>query len=247
VAPERLVSAAFFGAELARIHHEHFGFVAEAGARTLLAETGGEGAVFELGVGSGVSSRLLLDAGHEVEGVDGSEEMLALARAHAPGGRYRLGNLWQAKLPSGLRAVTGFGEAFNYVVADPPPSLPLLEALATRVRAALVPGGIFLFDAAAPTRGGEGGERGARFEVDGALLVMEELETDGLIDRRVDTFVHVEGDLWRRLQEHHALVTFAPEAVEAALARAGFASVERLESYEGYAFQPGWFGYRARR
>lgn len=81
--------ADYYRHELARIHHEEYGFHGDAVAPGILAllqpvlERGGT--VVELGCGSGLLTSHLLDAGHRVVATDASRHMLELARAHAPG------------------------------------------------------------------------------------------------------------------------------------------------------------------
>src|SRR4051795_3789651 len=78
----------YYRADLARIHHLGFGFHADAVAPGILAllepvrERGG--LVLELGCGSGLLTRQLLDAGHRVIATDASPAMLELARRTAP-------------------------------------------------------------------------------------------------------------------------------------------------------------------
>lgn len=220
--------------------------VGRAAARELLGRLGDAGGrIVELGVGSGVSSRLLLEAGWDVIGVDVCPPMLELAEAHAPGGDFRLGSLWTFDIPRAT-AVTAFGETVNYATEEDVPSPERLKALFGRVAPSLEPGGLFLFDVACPTRAGPDESRGARFEEDGVLLVMEEVEEDGRLTRQIDTFLQVDDNLYRRIEEVHTLVLFDPDETEAALRQAGFQEVERLDAYHDYDFQPGWTAFAAR-
>src|SRR3954453_13363086 len=78
----------YYRADLARIHHLGFAFHADACApgilRLLEPVRARDGLVVELGCGSGLLTRYLVDAGHRVIATDASEEMLKLAREAVP-------------------------------------------------------------------------------------------------------------------------------------------------------------------
>src|SRR5437763_8238202 len=78
----------YYRADLARIHHLGFGFHADACAPGILAllEPVRErnGLVVELGCGSGLLTRPLVDAGLRVIATDASPAMLAIAREIVP-------------------------------------------------------------------------------------------------------------------------------------------------------------------
>jgi SAM-dependent methyltransferase len=80
--------ALYYRDDLALVHHLGFGFHADATAPGILAllEPMRErhGLVLELGCGSGLLTRYLLDAGHRVIATDASPAMLDLARQTAP-------------------------------------------------------------------------------------------------------------------------------------------------------------------
>ena len=79
--------APYYRADLSLVHHLGFGFHADACAPGILAllqpvrDRGG--LVVELGCGSGLLTRHLVDAGHRVMATDASPAMLTLARYHA--------------------------------------------------------------------------------------------------------------------------------------------------------------------
>ncbi|HJS73999.1 MAG TPA: methyltransferase domain-containing protein, partial [Vicinamibacteria bacterium] len=138
--------------DLAHIHDERFGDIARHAAPVLLEalkRTGhGEGLVVDLGCGSGLFAKPLAAAGYDVLGFDVSRSMLALARRRVPKGRFQLGSLHEMALPRAV-AVAGIGETFNYYVGRPLSDASLAR-LFGRIRRALLPGGILLFDMAAP-------------------------------------------------------------------------------------------------
>jgi SAM-dependent methyltransferase len=153
---------ALYGSDLAHVHDVAFGGWAREAAPFVLArlrEAGiDDGLVVDLGCGSGIWAAELLKAGYAVLGVDASADMLALARERAPAAELRRGSLHETALAPCV-AITALGECVNY---GGPPSLELLFG---RARTALEPGGLLVFDAAAPGRE-PAGRRRVRHEGD---------------------------------------------------------------------------------
>jgi SAM-dependent methyltransferase len=135
----------YYRAALARIHHEGFGFHADACAPGILAllapvlDRGG--LVVEVGCGSGLLTRHLTDAGHRVVATDASPAMLDIARSYAPGALdHRLLALPDDPLPE-ADAIVSTGHALSYI-----DTVPRLEAALTACTRALRPGGVFALD-----------------------------------------------------------------------------------------------------
>jgi SAM-dependent methyltransferase len=215
----------FYGADLAHVHDDGFGFWVRAATPFVLARLRAAGLdgglVVELGCGSGISSSELLDAGWDVLGVDVSQDMLALAQERALAARFVHGSAHDVALPRRAAAVTAIGEVVNY---DGPDSL---ESLFARVHEALAPGGQLLFDAAAPGRE-PNGRRSAAYDGDGWSVAIENVE-----DRERRTLTRrlaVERD-GRRGEELHTLRLYEPADVLGWLDTAGFEQVERLDGY----------------
>lgn len=213
---ERWPVRCLYGPHQALIHHQRFGDLADRAGRWLvhlLADAGFyQGAVVDRGCGSGILARLLNDAGYEVLGIDISPAMVALARQHAPAATIVEGSLLDAELPAGRVAVTAIGEGLNYATAQRA-GLDALTGLASRVVRALEPGGVFLFDVAGPGRnGGAGPVRQVFHDEPGWCLGMRATESgDGTrLDRAVTIFTQVDGDSYRRTDEHPR-----PQAVRA--------------------------------
>jgi SAM-dependent methyltransferase len=130
-------------ADLALVHHKRFSFHPEAcapGILTLLKPIRERrGLVLEIGCGSGLLTKELVDAGHRVIATDASPPMLA--RSTAPGvEEFALLTLPDEPVPF-ADAIIGVGHALNY--------LPTTEHIiqATRLLArSLRPDGVIAFD-----------------------------------------------------------------------------------------------------
>ena len=107
-----------YGHALSHIHDTGFAAVAEAAADKLISTltTSGltHGKVTDLGCGSGILARKLLDQGYTVEGVDQSVAMLALAQSRAPEAVFTQQTLFDYEIPPSI-AVCAIGECFNYL------------------------------------------------------------------------------------------------------------------------------------
>lgn len=224
--------------DLAYIHDRGFGGLAEAAARRVVELLGRPSFVVELGCGSGASSRLLTEAGHDVLGIDASEAMLALARRNAPAATVRHGCLPDVEIPP-CDAVTAIGEVLNYVEGD-------AGELVRRVHTALRPGGVFVLDVAGPGRvPGDGPERRWTASDDWAVLVEAE-EAAGTLTRRITTFRDAGGGLHRRATVVHRQRLYPASEVLTLLRAAGFRA-RTLRGYGGRPVAPGHRAFVARR
>jgi SAM-dependent methyltransferase len=184
--------------------------------------------VLELGCGTGNLAIPLAERGYRLTGIDRSPEMLAVARAKGPAIDWRLGEFESFAL--GRR----FGLALS--VFDSLNNLTTRErflAAAGRVRAHLLPGGLFLFDV-------------------NTSLGLQDLWEGGLVEgwagevyyrwrhsydperklARVEAFCDTGK---RRFTEVHFERPFDTDEVQELLARAGFGEVETLAFPDGSA------------
>ena len=134
----------YYRADLALVHDRGFGFHADACAPGVLAllqpvlERGG--LVLELGCGSGLLTRYLVEAGHRVLATDASPAMLDLARTTVPGVTFERLTLPDDPVPA-ADAVVGVGHALNYL-----PDAPALRRGLLAAARALRPGGVLALD-----------------------------------------------------------------------------------------------------
>jgi SAM-dependent methyltransferase len=221
--------------DLAHIHDRAFGDVANGVAPELariLARHGiRRGRIVDAGCGSGILARHLVDAGHRVFGIDASPAMIRLARARAPKGTFRVASIAKTPIPR-CDAVVAIGEVITYL-----PSRRAVEGFFGRVRAALAPGGLFLFDFI------ESGERRhyppkSRAGDDWVLVAQADLARDGrAITRRLTMFRKI-GRTDRKSRETHRVRIYSRDELASALAQAGFVAVMR-RSFGKYRLMAG--------
>jgi len=183
--------------------------------------------VCDLGCGTGTVACLLAKRGYEVIATDGSEEMLSQAAAKAEG--LERPPLFLHQTMPGLRllrpvdAVVSTLDSLNYLTAE----RDLREAF-RRVRRALKPGGLFLFDVNTPCK---------LRRMDGQLY-MDETEESVCVWRtffsekrqvctyQVDLFRLRPDGTWDRSFEEHRERAWSEEELQTCLRGAGFSSVK---------------------
>ena len=234
-----------YGTDLAFVHDAGFGGFARDGGRWILAQLRRRGIrggrVVDLGCGSGIWAAALCRAGYDVLGVDLSAAMLALARRRAPRATFRRASLLDASIPA-CDAVTSLGECLSYAF-DTSAETRALPAFFRRVRRALRPGGLFVFDVATP---GRGAGPPVRWHAGEGWVVVARIAEDRrqrVLTREITTFRRA-GRAWRRSDEVHRLRLYRPSDVRRALGEAGF----RARAVGGYGrvrLPRGWVGFVA--
>lgn len=194
----------YYRDDLALVHHLGFGFHADMCAPGILAllepvrRRGG--VVLELGCGSGLLTRHLVEAGHQVIATDASPAMLELAREYAPGA----GEVRQVVLPDDplppVDAVVSVGHVLCYLADE----AAFTRAVAAAARA-LRPAGVIAFDVCDLewNRARAGAPPGVR-RGDGWLIVTEfDQPSESRFVRDMTTFIRNPDGTWRRDEEHH--------------------------------------------
>jgi SAM-dependent methyltransferase len=234
--------------DLARIHHEGFGEVARAAAAVLLAhlhDAGlNQGTVVDLGCGSGISAKIISDAGYDVLGIDLSAAMLQIAVEQAPRARFTQASFLDVELPAAV-AVTAVGEIFNYRF-DERAGLTAFTRTVRRIFHVLQPGGIFLFDVATPGRVNPNPREQFRETPDWSIYFRAAEDTKArTLTRDIVVFQRI-GEFYRRSAERHELVLSIPTDLERILQQTGFYST-MLTKYNELALGNGWVGFLARK
>jgi SAM-dependent methyltransferase len=165
--------------------------------------------LLDAGCGTGKSLLPLLERGYEITGVDGSEEMLALA-AGKVGDRVQLVHADLTDLPvlGEFDLITCLNDVSNCIL-DPADLGRAYERLAAN----LAPGGVLVFDASlvsiyrtafATTHVRDRGDHYFVWRGEGT----EDFEEGDVTAATHEVFVRQEGDVWRRMacrhvQRHH--------------------------------------------
>ncbi|HEX2378612.1 MAG TPA: class I SAM-dependent methyltransferase [Gaiellales bacterium] len=223
----------YYRRDLSLIHHRGFGFHADMCAPGILRllepvrERGG--LVLEIGCGSGLLTRHLVDAGHRVVATDASPAMLDLARETAPGANVRVAVLPDDPLPD-ADAVVGVGHALNYLS-----DAAAIERGLLAIGRALRPGGVLALDLCdlewARARGPDAAPRGWVGD-DWALVTEFSVPAPDRFVRQMATFVRQDDGSWRRGDERHENVLIDTARVPALLAGVGVEASVR-ESFGG--------------
>jgi SAM-dependent methyltransferase len=233
--------------DLAYIHDVgHGDFARDAAPHLLkmLAAAGiRDGLIVDLGCGSGIWAKELVDRGYAVHGVDFSPAMIAIARPRVPQATFEAASFLDVKLPP-CRAITALGEVLGYALDDRN-SVSALTKFFRRCHAALEPGGLLIFDLADLDRH-RGVTQGHRAGEDWAVLVdFQRDERRHTITRKIVLFRQV-GMHYRRSEETHTLQLFEPKQIADILRKAGF-KVRIVRGYGGYRFWNGAAGFVARK
>src|SRR5262245_37333937 len=212
----------YYRRELARIHHLGFGFHADDCAPGIIGtiepirERGG--LVVELGCGSGLLTRYLVDAGHRVIATDASPAMIELARDYASGAEA----IYQLTLPDdpipAADAIVSIGHVLSYL-----PDEAAIDRALVAVAAALRPDGVVAIDLCDLEWGESrrGAPAFARATEDWAIVTEFDVPSPNRFVREMVIFVRNEDGSWHRDDERHDNVLVDTAAVPALLGEHG--------------------------
>jgi SAM-dependent methyltransferase len=175
------------------------------------------GLVLELGCGSGLFTRYLVEAGHDVVATDASPAMLALARETAPGAEVQQLVLPDDSLPE-CDAVVSIGHVLSYL-----PDEAAVERALAAAADSLRSGGVLALDLC-DLRYGElrrDDPNSSRIAEDRAIVTRFSLPRPNLFVREIAAFLQGEDDAWRRDDERHENVLVDTALVPALLAKHG--------------------------
>ena len=194
----------YYQPALALAHHLGFGFHADRCAPGVLAllepVLARHGLVIELGCGTGLLTKYLVDAGHRVVATDASPAMLELARAYAPGAvEVRQLILPDDPIPS-ADAVVGVGHALNYL-----PDEESFNRGLTAAAQAVRPGGILALDICDVEWGAARRDDPnlGRAEDDWAIVTEFSVPSVDRFVRQMAVFLRNDDGTWRRDDERH--------------------------------------------
>lgn len=212
----------YYRDDLALVHHRGFGFHADMCAPGIVALLGPvrerRGLIVELGCGSGLLTRHLLDAGHRVVATDASPTMLEIARELAPDAEdVRRITLPDDPIPP-ADAVVGVGHALNYLRDE-----AAVDRALVAIAEALRPEGVLAIDLCdlewAEARRDWSSQ--GRVGDDWAIITRFSVPAPNRFVREMTTFVRNDDDTWRRDDERHDNVLLDTIRVPGLLAQHG--------------------------
>jgi SAM-dependent methyltransferase len=214
--------APYYRNDLARVHHLGYGFHADECAPGILSllepVRERDGLVVELGCGSGLLTRYLVDAGLRVVATDASPAMLDIARSYV-GDALEIHRLVLPDDPiPRADAIVSIGHVLNYL-----PDADAINRALAAIASALLPQGLLAIDlcdrsyheaASAP-------DVRARATDDWAIINERSLPSPDRFVRQMATFTRNDDGSWRRDDERHENVLVETSAVPALLSEHG--------------------------
>ena len=229
----------YYRPDLALVHHLGFGFHADAcapGIVALLEPVRDQGGlVLELGCGSGLLTRHLVDTGHRVIATDASPAMVDLARDYAAGAEdVQVLALPDDALPA-ADAIVSVGHVVSYL-HDASAVERVLRAIAAAVR----PGGLFAIDICDLEWGASRRDAPnySRVEDDWAIITRFAVPSPDRFVREITTFLRDPDGSWRRDDERHDNVLLDTALIPPLLAGEGL-DVVVLPSFGEEILPPG--------
>jgi SAM-dependent methyltransferase len=177
-----------------------------------------KGTVLELGCGSGLLTKYLVDAGHQVIATDASEPMLALARETAPGAEeIRVLVMPDDPMPA-CDAVVSIGHVLSYLDSERE-----IERSLAAAADALRPGGILAIDLSDVrwNQAWTGTRASVRRTEEWVIATEYSAPAPNKFVREMTTFVRNEDGTWRRDDERHENTLIDTVKVPALLAEHG--------------------------
>ena len=216
------MSEPYYRRDLALIHHLGFGFHADDCAPGVLAllepVLERNGLVVELGCGSGLLTRYLVDAGHRVIATDASPAMLEIARETVPAAEeIRRVTLPEDPIPEG-DAIVSIGHVLSYL-----PDAASIERALVAAAEALHPGGVFAIDLCDLSwTEGRADQHAWGWQSDNWALVTEtSVPSPDRYVRQMAIFTRNDDGTWRRDDERHDNVMVDTSEVPPLLAAHG--------------------------
>ncbi len=185
----------------------------------LFPHLGRRARILDLCCGTGQLAAGLIDRGYSVTGIDGSGEMLDLARVNAPDAELIRADARSFELPPIFSAVVSTFDSLNHIL-----SIEELSVVFANVMRVLEPDGVFVFDLNTEDEF-ETGTREAMFDIvedDHACVVRSRYDASTRMKYYDVTMFTLEGEDWRRGDLTLRQRYYSATEVVACLSAAGF-------------------------
>jgi SAM-dependent methyltransferase len=216
------LEAPYYRRNLALVHHLGFGFHADLVApgvlKILEPILARNGLVVELGCGSGLLTRYLIDAGCRVIATDASEAMLDLARETVPDAE----SITRLVLPDdpipACDAIVSVGHPLSYL-----PDEAAIDRALVAAAQSLRPGGVLAVDICDLEWGTarQGAPNLGRVGDNWAIITEFSIPAPNRFVRQMAVFVQGDDGVWRRDDERHDNVLIDTNRIPALLAPHG--------------------------
>ncbi len=235
----------FYDTDLAYVHDTGYGDFARSAAIMLKKlfnqEFHTRGLIIDLGCGSGIVAKELLDDNFKILGIDKSHALIEIAKKHAPGGNYVVGSFFETNLPKCI-GVVSTSECLNYATNGE--NDKNLRNLFQNVFAALESRGLFIFDMIEP---GTCEDRKYIVERDDWTMFLHTWEDRELnVLTRDVTLFRKTGELYRKSKEVHKARLYPHEQVVSLLEEVGF-KVSLFKEYSDLKLDKHHFGYECKK
>lgn len=193
--------------------------------KLLLSHLPPQARILDLCCGTGHLAHILTAQGFQVMGLDGSEAMLAFARANAPGVEFILADARHFAPPATYHGALSTYDSLNHVM-----TLEELAQVFRNVHAALVEGGRFCFDLNME-EGYRARWRGSYVfvEEDNVCAVRARYASDEKIGRNDITMFRLEEGSWRRTDLTLLQRCYSETEVRSALTDVGFQEISAYD------------------
>ena len=187
-----------------------------------------EGIVLDLGCGTGTLTKMLADKGYDMIGIDGSEEMLLIAREKDENTLFLCQDISEFELYGTVRAVISTCDTLNYILDEE----ELINTFKL-VNNYLEPGGIFVFDMNAPEKYEEVLSDNVFAENrDEASFIWDNFYDE---DEHINEYVLTlfmrddKSGLYKKHEEYHYQRNYLRDEIKELLDRAGLEIIENFE------------------
>jgi len=182
--------------------------------------------ILDLCCGTGQLAQALAQRGYQVAGIDGSEEMIRLARMNAPDVEFVVEDARIFSLPAVYHAVVSTYDSLDHIM-----SLEELSRVFRNVYGCLQQGGVFLFDL--NTEQGYKARWRSSFgivEDDHVCVVRTSFDEDEKVGRTAITIFRLDGVVWHRSDVTLLQRCYSEPEIRSVLERTGFTDIQTFDA-----------------